>query len=150
MKVTLPTFSWRARLKSLILISPYIFGCLILSIVWMILSAYIGSEKINLAASGAIMVALAVVAELFHNRWEFSWIIQRAKGAIFQDLDKVQPIGYNTERIKNILQPLAKKSEYDSQLGDWYVGTTTIRLDLWINLIIGAMAIFGSVVWGYC
>ena len=149
MDIKLPSFSLRTRLKSLVLVSPYAFGCLTLSSSWMAVSAYVDCGKINLAASGAIMVALAIVAELFHSRWEFSWIIRRGRGAAFHDLPKIQPIGYNTDRVSEILQPLAKKSEYDSQLGDWYVGTTTVRLDLRINIVIGAMAIIGSVVWGY-
>lgn len=145
----LPTYSLFVRLKSMVLASPQTAACLLLSSTWMLVSAYIDCEKINFAASGAIMVALAIIAELFHNRWEFSWIIRRGRGAAIHDLPKIQPIGYNTSRVSEILQPLAKKSEYDPQLGDWYVGTTTVRIDIFINIIIGLMAIIGSIVWGY-
>ncbi len=96
------------------------------------------------------MVGFSILSEIMHQKWEFAWIIRRGRGAAFQDLPSFQPIGYQTSRVEDILKPLSISSEYDEQTtGDWYVGTTAMRVDRLISIGIGAMAIIGSLVWGY-
>ena len=116
---------------------------------WAVISWVVDGEKIYLGASGAVLVACSIVAELFHQRWEFHWIIRRALGAVRHDLESVQPIGYDTSRVDSRLKPLASRVEYDKQLGDWYVGTTAHRVDRNLAVSIGIVAIVGSLMWGY-
>lgn len=149
MSFTPPRIGLLKQVIAWLRICPGLTASFICGFLWMLVSWQVGGPKINLGASGAVLVACSIVAELFHQRWEFHWIIRRARGATRHDLEKVQPIGFDTSRVDSKLKALAKHNEYDSQLGDWYVGTTVMRVDRYLAISIGVVAVVGSVVWGY-
>jgi hypothetical protein len=115
----------------------------------MTVSFLVDHEKITFAASGAVLVSLSIVAGLIHQKWPLRWIIERAKGSTLDDLPEIQPIGFETDRVSDVLKKLSRANEYDDKLGDWYVGTTAVRVDRYILVAIGVSAIIGSLVWGY-